>query len=157
MKNIKLIIAAILITFVSVVQAQKQITINDVYKGKPVLQTAKEYDVNAFLETKAIYKVGMSESAFVDLCLKGFPTNFKTLKDVYVPYAKYLYSFHKRGLTENQVLNEVNGVEFVDCVNGCIAWQLANPGVDPPAFSWWRTVIHWAALFFTWLDENLPN
>jgi len=157
MKTLKLILIFLIVAFVTETQAQKKITMYDVYKGKSVLQTAKEYDVNAFLETKTLYKGGMTESAFVELCLKAFPVGYKSLRDAYVPYAKYLYSFHKRGLTESQVLKEITGEEFADCATGVLVWQQANPGVDPPAFSWWRDVIHWAAVLFTWLDEVLPN
>jgi hypothetical protein len=128
------------------------ISANDVYNGKTVKQTAKEYDLNAFLETKTIYKSGMTESAFVDICLQAFPANFKSLRDAYVPYAKYLYSFHERGLDEKQVVTEINGEEFADCATAVLAWKKANPDVELPTFSWWRKAIKWAAAFFTWLD-----
>lgn len=156
MKTIKIVIALLMLS-TSVSYAQKTIALNAVYNGKTVLQTAKEYDLSAFNETKEIYKTGMTENTFVDLCLKGFPSNYSSLRSCYVSYAKYLYSFHKRGLTDQQVLNEVDGEEFVDCANQILIWKQANPGIDPPVFSWWRDLIHWAAIFLTWLDEVLPQ
>ena len=147
----------VLLTIVSVVQAQKKITVNDVYNGVTVLQIAKDHAVEAYIATKSIYMDGMSESAFVNECLKNFPKQYYSLREVYIPYASYLYSFHKQGLTEDQVRKIVTGKEFVDCTNGVLAWKQANPGMDPVDLPWWRTAIHWVAVIFTWLDEVLPK
>ena len=154
-KFITILIA--LITIVAVAQAQKPIAIGDVFKGKPVLDVAKEHAVEAFDETKVIYKIGMTEDEFVNQCLNAFPVKYKALRDVYVPYAKYLYSFHKRGFTDDQLTKAVTGKEFVDCANGVIAWRKANPGIIPETDSWWRKLIHWIAVVSVWLDETLPQ
>ncbi|MGV8964275.1 MAG: hypothetical protein ACOH2V_12975 [Candidatus Saccharimonadaceae bacterium] len=155
MKSIKLILIATLVAFVSFAQAQKRIAISDVYDGKTVLQVAKDHAVEAFIATKSIYKDGMTESAFANECFKNFPKNYNDLKDVFMPYASYLYSFHKNGLSEEKVRTLVNGKEFVDCANGLLSWQQAHPAEDLDRLPWWRAAIHWTAVFFTWLDGVL--
>ncbi len=157
MKTIKLILAIVLFAIATVTQAQRKITISDVINGKTVLQIAKDHAVEAFIATKAIYKPGMTEGAFVNECLKNFPKEYYALREVFVPYASYLYSFHSRGLTEDQVRKLVTGKEYVDCSNGLVGWQLANPGVNVVDSPWWRNVIHWAAVLLTKLDEILPK
>lgn len=146
-----------LIALVSVVHAQKRISVTDTYQGQTVLEIAKKHAVQAVIETRSIYKPGMTETEFVNECLKAFPKQFQSLRDVYVPYARYLFSFHKKGLTDEQVSNLVTGKEYVDCANGILAWQEANPGIEPETTKWWRTAIHWAAVFLTWLDQILPK
>ena len=133
--------------------AQKQISVTDVFDGKTVLSIAKDHAVDAYSETQSIYKTGMSETIFVNECLKAFPADYKSLREVYVPYAKYLYSLHRRGLTDEQVRNSVTGKEYVDCANGILLWQQANPGMEPVSGKWWKEAIHLAARFFTLLDE----
>jgi hypothetical protein len=155
MKAIKSIIVMALMALVSVVQAQKLITVNDVYNGQTVLQIAKEHAVEAFIATKSIYKNDMTESAFVNACLQNFPKNYSDLREAYVPYAVYLYSFHQRGLTEDQVRKIVTGKEYVDCTNGLIGWRKAHPGEDPMKTPWWKFIIHWAALILTAIDERV--
>jgi len=155
MKSIKLILIATLIAFVSVAQAQKKITISDVYEGKTVVQIAKDHATEAFNATKTIYTDGMTEEAFVNECFKNFPSKYDDLRQVFKPYAEFLFSLHSRNLTDNQVRNQVNGSEFVDCSNAVLAWQLAHPGENLDGIPWWRKTIHWVAVFFTWLDEIL--
>lgn len=142
---------------ISVAQAQKKITIYDRYNGKTVLEIAKEHAVEAFIATKSIYQDGMTESAFVDKCLPNFPKEYYSLREVYIPYASYLFSFHRKGLTEDQVRKSVTGQEYVDCSNGILVWRSAHPGVNPEDSPWWKHVIHWAAIIFTFLDEQIPE
>jgi len=150
-----IIIVVVLIALASGVQAQRKITLNDVINGKTVLQIAKDHAVEAFIETKAIYKPEMTESAFVNECLKNFPKEYYSFREVFVPYAAYLYSFHSRGLSEVQVRNLVTGKEYIDCTNGVLSWQQANPGINPVKMPWWKFMIHWAAVVLTAIDEHL--
>jgi hypothetical protein len=155
MKTIQTILLITFIAIFSMVHAQKQISVNDVYDGKTVLDIARDHAVNAIIETKSIYKSGMTELEFVNQCLQAFPKTreYLSLRDAYIPYAKYLYAFHKRGFTDEQVRNSVTGKEYVACANGILAWQHANPGLEPVTSKWWKEAIHWAAEFLKWLDH----
>lgn len=155
MKTLKLILVTLLVSVVSVAMAQKKITVNDVYDGKTVLQFAKDHAVEAFNATKAIYKPGMSEEAFVNACFINFPPKYMDLRDILMPYASFLYDMHVNGLTDDQIRQKTTGKEFVDTANGLITWKQAHPGEIVERLPWWRTTIHWIAIFFTWLDNTL--
>jgi len=154
MKAIKYLIIVMLLAFVSVVHAQKRFTINSIYKGKPIVEIAKDQAVQAFIETKSIYQSGMTESSFVNECLKVIPSKYVDLRDIYTPYASFLYSLHKRGLNQDQVKALTTGNEFVDCANGLSSWKLAHPG-ENMVDSWWRNLIHWARLLLDTIDDAL--
>lgn len=155
MKTIKFIILTLLVSMVSFAMAQKKITINDTYDGKTIVQIAKDHAVEAFIATKAFYKDGMTEEAFVNACFINFPSKYNDLRDVFMPYASHLYYFHKKGLTEEQVRKQTTGKEYVDCANELITWKQAHPGEEIEGLPWWRKTIHWIAIFFTWLDSVL--
>ncbi len=157
MKTIKFIILSALISFAAISMAQTKITINDVYNGQSVTQFAKEHAVKAFIATKPFYKDGTTEEAFVNQCFNNFPSKYADLRDAYMPYAKYLYSLHKRGLTEDEVRKITTGKEFVDTTNQLIAWKKDHPGEVIEGAPWWRKTISFLAEFFTWLDEILPE
>jgi hypothetical protein len=142
------IILLILLFAGSYVHAQKTISLSDTYEGKTVLDMAKEHAAGAYLETRTIYKDGMTESAFVNECLKLFPKQYYSLRDLYVPYAKYIYAFHKLKLTEDQVRGLVTGKEYLECINSTFAWSQVNPGFDPASTSWWKKLLLWLILIY---------
>ena len=132
MKSIKLIIIATLIAFVSIAQAQKTFLKSDVVAGKTITKWAKEWDLKAFQQTKEVYKKGMTEEAFVQEMIKGFPINANpSFREVFIPYFKYIYTFHARGLTDTQVTNAITGTETTEMINGLSSWNANNPGVLP--------------------------
>jgi hypothetical protein len=138
MKTLKLIITLMLVAAVSVAQAQKVFKPTTVVDGKTILQMAKDYDFQVYLATSTIYKPGVTESAFVSELVNNFPKEITGLKESFVPYFKYIYSFHKRGLTESQVKGAVTGVEFADLTTNLSRWNAPNPGVLPNCdkFNW---------------------
>lgn len=153
----KIIIISMLMTLTGFVFGQKYIKLTDTYNGKPVTVHSKNLLAVAYEETKKIYVAGMSEDAFVNRCLSNIPSQYQDFKNAYVPYAKYLYSIHNNNYTKEQALSNDTGVEFVNNVNSLIDWRTAHPGDNPIYRPWWRNVIHWVAIVFTWLDENLPE
>lgn len=138
MKTIKSIIVIILIGIVSVVQAQKVYKVSDVVNGKTILEYAQKIDVDAFLQTKTIYKAGMTEATFVNELLNKFPKGAESLKSVTTPYIKYVYSIHKKGLTEDQIKGKTTGVEFAKVLTDLSTWNTNNPGQIPEMlrFNW---------------------
>ena len=142
MKTINSIIIVSLITFVSVVHAQKVFKPASVIEGKTILQYAKEIDVQAFLETTSIYKAGMSETAFITAVLSNFPAEAKSLKEVYAPYYQYIYTLHKRGFNESQVLGAITGNEFANLATNISSWNANNPGVIIESKKWpWKIIV----------------
>jgi len=150
MKSLKSLVIILLVALVSIAQAQKVIKVTDVVDGKTILQYAQKIDVDAFLQTKTIYKTGMTEKEFVDELLKNFPPEAASFKHLYTPYLKYVFSFHKNGLTENQVRGKITGVEFTTLCNDLGTWNNNNPGVIQASnrFSWKR--------FLAFAAEILP-
>lgn len=123
--------AVLFITFcilLFTVTAQNQITVNTVVKGKTVLEISKDHAVDAYNETTSIFSEGMSEATFVNECLKFIPNQYSELKDIYRPYATFLFSLHKNKLSELQIRNLTTGRDFVDCVNNLTLWNEEHPG-----------------------------
>ncbi|MFH1120225.1 MAG: hypothetical protein V1775_10400 [Bacteroidota bacterium] len=145
MKTIKSTVIIILVAFVAVVQAQKVVKVTDVVDGKTLFQHAQKIDVDAFLQTKAIYKVGMTEMEFVAELQKNFPPEAASFKHLYTPYFKYVFSFHKNGLTEKQVRGKVTGVEFAALCNDLGTWNNNNPGVIQKVKFPWKKFLEFAA------------
>jgi hypothetical protein len=142
MKAIKFMIVLALVAVVSVAQAQKVFTPTTVVNGKPILLLAKEYDVKIFISTSTIYIPNMPESTFVSTLLSNFPKEANGIKDLCVPYFKYIYSLHKRGLTEAQVQNSVTGKELAELTTNLSSWNASNPGVVATIFKLkWRDIL----------------
>jgi len=127
-------IVVALLASVSVAQAQKVFKPTTILNGKTIYQMAKEYDVQIYLSTATIYKAGMSESAFVSELLNNFPKEANGYKDLCVPYFKYIYSFHKRGLSESQAQSSVTGAEFASLATNLSSWNANNPGQIADSF-----------------------
>jgi len=137
MKTIKCIIILAFSLLLLNVTAQNQITVNTVIKGKTVLEISKEHAVDACNETKSVYSESVTETTFVNECLKYVPNHYSDLKEVYKPYASFLFSLHKKGLSESQIRNLTTGKEFVDCVNNLISWKGEHPGENPDNMLGW--------------------
>lgn len=132
MKSAKLIIIAILVGFVSIIQAQKTYLPSDVIEGKTIVQWAKEWDLQAFQQTKEVYINGMSKESFIQAIKNNFPPKASvSFKEVFVPYYEYVYDFHSRGLTDTQVVNAITGRETAEMLNGLSTWNANNPGILP--------------------------
>lgn len=143
MKSVKLIIIATLVAFVSIVQAQKTFVPSDVIGGKTISKWAKEWDLNAFQQTKEVYKKGMSEESFIKAIKSNFPAQASaSFKEVFVPYYEYVYTLHTRGLTDAQVVNVVTGRETTEMINGLSTWNANNPGGLIEANKWpWKKIL----------------
>ena len=131
-----------LLSFVASTQAQKTYKANDVVGGKTVINLAKAWDLQAFQETKEIYKAGMSQEAFIALIKSNFPTQAKeSFKDVFVPYYEYVYKFHSRGLTDSQVVGSITGNETAALMSNISIWNSQHPGEIPALlkinWKWW--------------------
>jgi len=129
MKAIKFMIVVAFLAVVSVMNAQKVFTPSSVIDGKTILQMAKEYDVEFYLSTATIYKTGVSESEFVSTLLNNFPPEANKYKELFDPYFTYIYSLHKRGLTQSQAASTVTGVELADLSTRLSSWNANNPGI----------------------------
>lgn len=139
-KFIALIIA--LIAIVSATQAQRIFKTTDVIGGIPILQLAQKMDVEAFLQTKEIYKTGMTETEFIGALLGNFPKEAETIKPLFIPYYKYIYSFHKRGIKESKIRSEVTGREFATVCTNISSWNANNQGQLVDTKKWtWRDVL----------------
>ncbi|MBK9356079.1 MAG: hypothetical protein IPN08_01580 [Bacteroidales bacterium] len=146
MKTLKSLIIIVLVAFVTIAQAQKVIKVTDVVDGKTILQHAQKIDVDAFLQTKTIYKAGMTEMEFVAELQKNFPPEAASFKHLYTPYLKYVFSFHKNGLTENQVRGKITGVEFTRLCNDLGTWNNNNPGIIQKANKFpWKKILDFAS------------
>ena len=143
MKSVKLIIIATLVAFVSIVQAQKTFVPSDVIGGKTIVNWAKEWDLNAFQQTKEIYKKGMTQEEFVRIIKNSFPAQASaSFKEVFVPYYEYVFTLHTKGLTDAQVVNAVTGRETTEMINGLSTWNTNNPGGLIEAAKWpWRKIL----------------
>ncbi len=145
MKKIIIIVVVALISFVTTTQAQKTYKASDVVGGKTITSLAKEWDLQAFQETKEIYKAGMSQETFIALIKKNFPSAAKeSFKDVFVPYYEYIYKFHSKGLTDSQIIGSITGNETAALITNLSSWNNVNPGVLPamlPGWPWWLRLI----------------
>ncbi|MHC1774917.1 MAG: hypothetical protein AB9834_05825 [Lentimicrobium sp.] len=143
MKSAKLIIIAILVVFVSIVRAQKAYVPSDVIGGKTIVKWAKEWDLKAFQQTKEVYKKGMSQESFIQVIKNNFPAQASaSFKEVFVPYYEYVYTFHSRGLTDQQVVNVITGRETTEMINGLSTWNTNNPGGLIESAKWpWKRIL----------------
>lgn len=142
MKKIVIIFVVALLSFVATTQAQKIFKASDVVGGKTITTLAKDWDLQAFQETKEIYKAGMSQETFISLIKGGFPTIASaSFKEVFVPYYEYIYKFHSRGLTDSQVVSSITGNETAALMTNISVWNNQNPGEIPAMlkinWKWW--------------------
>jgi len=140
MKTSRLFVFLALMTMVSVVQAQKVFKVTDMVEGKTILQHAKILDADALVQTTSVYKPGMSEADFVSDLHSSFPPEAVSYKHLYTPYFRYIYSLHKKGMTETQVKGTTTGVELAALFTGLNAFNINNPGVLPQTeMDGWRS------------------
>lgn len=128
MKTLKSILLVILVALVSFAQAQKVFKVTDVIDGKTILQHAQKIDAAALVQTKDIYKPGMSEATFINELQKGFPPEASSIKPLFNPYFKYVYTMQKKGLTDIQVKGTTTGVELAALCTDLNAWNANNQG-----------------------------
>lgn len=131
MKTSKFLVFMAFLAIVSVVHAQKVFKISDVVEGKTILQHARILDADALVQTTAVYKPGMSEADFVSGLQSTFPPEAASYKQLYTPYFRYIYSLHKKGMTETQVKGSSTGAELAALFTGLNAYNINNPGVLP--------------------------
>lgn len=131
MKTSKFLVFMAFLAIVSVVHAQKVFKISDVVEGKTILQHARILDADALVQTTAVYKPGMSEADFVSELQSTFPPEAASYKQLYTPYFRYIYSLHKKGMTETQVKGSSTGAELAALFTGLNAYNINNPGVLP--------------------------
>lgn len=151
MKTIKLILVTLLVSVVSVVMAQKTFKPGDKYDGKTIKAWATEWDLQAFQQTREIYKAGMTKEDFMRIIKTSFPTQApKSLIDVFVPYYEYIYTFHEKGFTEKQVSGSITGVETADMLTELSTWNANNPGMLTEGAKWpWKKILEIAIQILT--------
>ena len=155
-KFLSILIAFIaLVSFVHV-QAQRVFKPTDVIDGKTVLQQAQKMDVEAFLQTKEIYKPGMTETEFVNMVLGNFPSEANSIKPLFYPYYKYIYSLHKKGLSEAKITSTATGTELATLCTSISKWNANNPGQIVDFKKWnWKIILQAAIDVITLIIQYL--
>lgn len=116
-----------------------------------VALTAKYHAVITYLETKELYRDGMSRDAFVKATTAG--VDDQTAVTVFSDYMSKIYEFHTRRLTPDAVYDSVDGSDFVVMINKLTQYEESNGHQlslkKPRWFNWLRKAIdfiddHWA-------------
>jgi hypothetical protein len=129
MKKLAILLVVAFMALVTPIQAQKTYKASDVVDGKTISSLAKDWDLQAFQDTKELYKPGMSQESFIALIKSDFPSTAKeSFKDVFVPYFEYIYTFHARGFSDSKVSGSITGNEAAALMTNISLWDAQNPG-----------------------------
>ena len=128
MKKLATLLVVTFMALTTAIQAQKTYKASDKIGDKTISSLAKDWDLQAFKETKEIYKPGMSQEAFMKKIKEGFPTATKeSTKDVFLPYYEYIYRLHAQGFSESKVSNSITGNETAELMTNISSWNSQNP------------------------------
>ncbi len=120
---------------------------------KSVKGWAKFHAVITLLESKAIYKSGMSQDEFVTSNLAG--VDDLNLSKIVTPYLQTIYSYHTKGLSADDVYSMTTGEEFATLENQLVAYEKSVGGSSslsskkPKWLNWLRKLIDL-------IDDNWP-
>lgn len=116
-----------------------------------VALTAKYHAVITYLETKELYRSGMSRDEFVRATTEG--VDDQQAVAIFSEYMSKIYECHTRKMTSDAVYDSIDGKEFVIMINKLTRYEAANGHQlslkKPRWFNWLRKAIdfiddHWA-------------
>lgn len=146
MKTIKSMVLISFLAFSPFVYPQKVFKVTDIIDGKTILQHARVIDAEAFSQTSSIFKAGMSEATFVTSLQSGLPSYAGSFKHLYAPYFRYLYSLHKKGMTETRIKETTTGAELAALFTDLQAFRISSPGSIPggevEGWKWFRIILY---------------
>ncbi|HEX8268808.1 MAG TPA: hypothetical protein VF581_02855 [Flavobacterium sp.] len=111
--------------------------------------TAKFHAVITYLETKELYRAGMSREEFVKVTTSCVEE--KEIVEIFAPYMGKVYDYHTQKLSSDKVYDMVTGEDFVAMANRLRAYEETSGHTASLKKPWW---VNWLRKAIDFIDDN---